>query len=106
MKHKAKIAMNAQEAQEINNSIKENRDIMKRHLHDLKTQMKIMQDNMRKKLTKLTVETDVTLKTLQEKDEKVRKKPLFYMSSSPLATWPVFGLFLGSTGFEIRRNVP
>lgn len=75
MKQKAKIAMVAQEAQEVNNSIKENRDIMSKHFHDLKAQMKIMQDNMRKKLTKLTVETDAALKMLTEKDEKVSSLP-------------------------------
>lgn len=44
---------------------------MNSHFHDLKAQMKAMQDSMRKKLTKLTVETNHCIETLKSKEEKV-----------------------------------
>jgi hypothetical protein len=41
---------------------------------NLKKQMKDYQDQMRKKLTKLTVESDQSLLVVKEKSEKVFKK--------------------------------
>ncbi len=41
------------------------------HFHDLKDQMKHLQDVMRKKLTKLTMETDDIIKILQAKSSRV-----------------------------------
>ena len=67
------MAQSAKESQEVNNEVRESRDVMNEHFHDLKAQMKVMQDNMRKKLTKLTIETDGTLKVLKDKDEKARQ---------------------------------
>ncbi len=43
------------------------------HFHDLKNQMKQMQDLMRKKLTKLTIDTNEMVKALEAKSEKVRQ---------------------------------
>ena len=44
---------------------------MNSHFHDLKTQMKQMQDGMRKNLTTLTLQTDQTSKVLKNQEEKV-----------------------------------
>ena len=44
---------------------------MNSHFHDLKTQMKSMQDMMRKKLTKLSIQTDKTINALKKQEEKV-----------------------------------
>lgn len=41
------------------------------HFHDLKTQMKTMQDMMRKKLTKLSIESDKSIQELNKKEEMV-----------------------------------
>jgi hypothetical protein len=41
------------------------------HFHDLKTQMKTIQDTMRRKLTKLTIESDEAIRVLKQKSEKV-----------------------------------
>ena len=43
---------------------------MNSHFHDLKLQMKQMQDAMRQNLTKLTLQTDTTMKELKNKEEK------------------------------------
>ena len=45
---------------------------MNTHFHELKEQMKNMQDTMRKKLTKLTLESNKTIDDLNQKEEKVR----------------------------------
>lgn len=45
---------------------------MNSHFHDLKLQMKQMQDAMRKNLTKLTLKTDQTMKALTKKEEKAK----------------------------------
>ncbi len=45
---------------------------MNHHFHDLKSQMKQMQDSMRKKLTKLTIQSTSCLNELNKKEEKVR----------------------------------
>lgn len=54
-----------------------NRDIMNAHFHDLKAQMKVMQDSMRKKLTTLTVETNECIQALKAREEKVKSLVLF-----------------------------
>lgn len=46
---------------------------MNAHFHDLKTQMKQMQDGMRKNLTKLTLQTDHSSNVLKKQEEKVIK---------------------------------
>jgi dynein regulatory complex subunit 2 len=51
----------------------QDRDIMNSHFHDLKAQMKAMQDSMRAKLTKLTIESDKSLRVLKEKQEKAEQ---------------------------------
>lgn len=70
---KSKIALNLKESQETNNSIKDDRDIMNSHFHDLKLQMKVMQDTMRKKLTVLTMQSDKAIEILKEKEEKAKQ---------------------------------
>lgn len=45
---------------------------MNGHFHDLKSQMKSMQDTMRKKLTRLSIDSDNSIKTLQKKEEMVK----------------------------------
>ena len=50
-----------------------NRDVMNSHFHDLKKQMKGIQDVMRKKLTKLTLDSDEALRVLQKKSEKAEE---------------------------------
>lgn len=47
------------------------------HFHDLKAQMKVMQDSMRKKLTKLTVEANECIEALKAREEKVYKRISF-----------------------------
>lgn len=44
---------------------------MNSHFHDLKSQMKSIQDTMRRKLTKLTIDSDEAIRVLKEKAEKV-----------------------------------
>lgn len=41
------------------------------HFHELKAQMKVMQDEMRKKLTKLTIQSNSAIEVLKDKEEKV-----------------------------------
>lgn len=50
---------------------------MNAHFHDLKAQMKVMQDMMRKKLTKLTLQSNSSIEKLKEQEEKVQKKKKF-----------------------------
>jgi hypothetical protein len=57
-----------------------NRDKMSIHFHDLKDQMKHLQELMRKKLTKLTMETDEVIKMLRLKSDKVN---IFNQFSDP-----------------------
>ena len=45
---------------------------MNSHFHDLKAQMKAMQDEMRKKLTKLTMQSNSAIESLTEKEEKAK----------------------------------
>jgi len=70
---KAKISQNAKESQESNNSIRENRDVMNAHFHELKHQMKNIQDLMRKKLTKLTLDSNESINVLRKKSEKAEE---------------------------------
>jgi hypothetical protein len=46
---------------------------MNSHFHDLKNQMKMIQDTMRTKLTKLTIDSDEGIHVLKEKSDKVSK---------------------------------
>lgn len=46
---------------------------MNHHFHQLKAQMKSMQDNMRANLTKLTMQSDHCLKELKAKEEKAEQ---------------------------------
>ena len=55
-----------------------NRDIMNSHFHDLKNQMKSIQDTMRRKLTKLTIDSDEAIRVLKEKSEKVSHITILY----------------------------
>jgi hypothetical protein len=43
---------------------------MNSHFHELKAQMKVMQDQMRKKLTKLTIQSNKSIETLKQQEEK------------------------------------
>lgn len=70
---KSKIQLNVKESQESNDSIKKNRDVMNHHFHELKAQMKSMQDNMRSNLTKLTLQSDHCLKELKAKEDKAQQ---------------------------------
>ena len=67
---KAKLALNTKESLETNNSIKENRDTMNAHHHELKSQMKLMQDTMRKKLTVLSKQSSKSIECLTKQQEK------------------------------------
>ena len=51
--------------------IYQNRDVMNHHFHALKSQMKSMQDSMRKNLTTLTLQSDHCLGELTKKEETV-----------------------------------
>jgi hypothetical protein len=46
---------------------------MNSRFHELKTQLKYLQAEMRKKLTKLSVQTENTISTMKKKKEKVKK---------------------------------
>jgi hypothetical protein len=46
---------------------------MNSHFHDLKAQMKLMQDNMRKKLTVLTMQSDKAIGKLKSQEEKAKQ---------------------------------
>lgn len=46
---------------------------MNSHFHELKQQMKVMQDTMRKKLTILTIESDKALAKLKQQEEKAQQ---------------------------------
>lgn len=69
---KGKLSLNAKESNEANNSIKENRDIMNAQHTELKTQMKSMQDNMRKKLTRLSLQSNKSIECLKKQEEKAK----------------------------------
>jgi hypothetical protein len=46
---------------------------MNSRFHELKTQLKYLQAEMRKKLTKLSVQTENTISTMKKKKEKVKE---------------------------------
>lgn len=46
---------------------------MNKHFHELKHQMKQMQDVMKRKLTKLTVQSNTSVECLKKKEEKVKQ---------------------------------
>lgn len=70
---KSKIQLNIKDSQDLNDSIKKNRDVMNHHFHDLKSQMKSMQDKMRANLTTLTIQSDQCLKELKNKEDKAQQ---------------------------------
>jgi dynein regulatory complex subunit 2 len=59
---------------------------MNAQFHDLKNQMKVMQDIMRKKLTVLTIDSDKTISVLKEKEEKAKQIVRFAEMSRKLET--------------------
>ena len=50
---------------------KKNRDLMNAQHTELKAQMKSMQDNMRKKLTRLALQSNKSTECLKKQEEKV-----------------------------------
>ena len=46
---------------------------MNSHFHDLKAQMKTIQDTMKIKLKKLTIDSDEVLRVVKEKSEKAKQ---------------------------------
>ncbi|RUS84822.1 hypothetical protein EGW08_007437 [Elysia chlorotica] len=67
---KSKMAANAKECEERNKALKEEREKMQRHFHELKAQMNQVRDSERDKLTKLTLESNSGIKELKRQKEK------------------------------------
>lgn len=78
---KSKMAANAKECEERNKALKEEdpeddeftkeeREKMQRHFHELKAQMNQVRDSERDKLTKLTLESNASIKELKRQKEK------------------------------------
>ncbi|OWF42683.1 coiled-coil domain-containing protein 65-like [Mizuhopecten yessoensis] len=68
---KGKMSANAKECEERNKQIKEEREKMLAHFQELKAQMNKMREGERDKLTKLTLESNASIKELKRQREKV-----------------------------------
>lgn len=64
---KAKMAQNAKESEERNKDLKEQREVIAQHFHTLKSQMNSFRENERGRLTKLTLDSNSSIKELQRK---------------------------------------
>ncbi|XP_013416544.1 coiled-coil domain-containing protein 65 [Lingula anatina] len=67
---KAKMAQNAKENEERNRHLKEEREVMVAHFRELKSQMNKLRDLERERLTKLTLESNASIKELKRVSEK------------------------------------
>ncbi|PIK40726.1 putative coiled-coil domain-containing protein [Apostichopus japonicus] len=66
---KAKMAQNVKESEERNRDLKEQREVIAQHFHTLKSQMNSFRENERRRLTKLTLDSNASIKALQSKLE-------------------------------------
>ncbi|KAK3085108.1 hypothetical protein FSP39_024493 [Pinctada imbricata] len=69
---KSKMSTNARECEERNKQLKEERERMLTHFQQLKAQMNKMRDGEREKLTKLTLESNNAIKSLNRRIEKLK----------------------------------
>jgi len=67
---KGKMSANAKECEERNKILKEDREKMQRHFHELKAEMNSVRDKERDKLTKLTLESNAAIKEVKRQKEK------------------------------------
>ncbi|KAH9525692.1 Dynein regulatory complex subunit 2 [Bulinus truncatus] len=67
---RAKLSANAKESEEKNKLLKEEREKMQRHFHELKAQMNKVRENERDKLTKITLESNAAIKEITRQKEK------------------------------------
>lgn len=67
---KSKMSANAKECEERNKVLKEEREKMQRHFHELKAEMNCVRDKERDKLTKLTLESNAAIKEIKRQQEK------------------------------------
>jgi len=67
---KGKMSANAKECEERNKVLKEDREKMQRHFHELKAEMNQVRDKERDKLTKLTLESNAAIKEVKRQKEK------------------------------------
>lgn len=61
------MAQNAKESEERNKDLKEQREVIAQHFHTLKSQMNSFRENERGRLTKLTLDSNSSIKELQRK---------------------------------------
>ncbi len=68
---KSKMSQNARESEERNRDLREQREVIGEHFHELKSQMNRFRENERGRLTKLTLNASAAIKELQRKVELV-----------------------------------
>lgn len=64
---KAKMSQNSKESEERNRDLREQREVISEHFHELKNQMNRFRENERGRLTRLTLQASAGIKELQRK---------------------------------------
>ncbi|XP_071946491.1 dynein regulatory complex subunit 2-like [Antedon mediterranea] len=67
---RAKMAQNSKESEERNRELRDQREVIAHHFHELKSQMNRFRENERARLTQLTLQSSAALKELQRKVDK------------------------------------
>ncbi|XP_022096316.1 coiled-coil domain-containing protein 65-like [Acanthaster planci] len=67
---KGKMAQNSRDSEERNKDLREQREVIAEHFHELKNQMNRFRDNERARLTKLTLDSNAAIKELQRKTDQ------------------------------------
>ena len=68
---KAKMSQNSRESEERNRDLREQREVIAQHFHELKSQMNNFRENERSRLTKLTLESNASIKEVKRKLDMV-----------------------------------
>ncbi|XP_033628465.1 dynein regulatory complex subunit 2-like [Asterias rubens] len=66
---KGKMSQNSRESEDRNKDLREQREVIAEHFHELKNQMNRFRDNERSRLTKLTLESNAAIKELTRKTD-------------------------------------
>lgn len=64
---KAKMSQNSRESEERNRDLREQREVIAQHFHELKSQMNNFREGERSRLTKLTLESNASIKEVKRK---------------------------------------
>ena len=71
------MSQNSRESEDRNKDLREQREVIAEHFHELKNQMNRFRDNERSRLTKLTLESNAAIKELTRKTDSVRFRLYF-----------------------------